>query len=90
MSSTLKGAILGTGQLEDKIYNVLTSLANLSDENNESAGSKPRDSQRVLAQRLADAISDGVAKGVQEYLLTKVLTITAPGPVSHFHKLQAP
>jgi hypothetical protein len=90
MSSALKGAILGTGQLENKIYAVLTSLANLSSENNESAGNKPADAQRLLAQKLADAISDGVAKGVQQYLLTAVQTIPAPGPVNHLHKLQAP
>jgi K+-transporting ATPase A subunit len=90
MSSVLKGEILGAGALESKIYAVLTSLANLSSANNESAGNTPVDAQRILAQRLADAISDGVAKGVQQYLLKTVLTIPAPGPVNHFHKLQAP
>jgi hypothetical protein len=90
MSSALKGAILETGKLEDKIYTVLTNLATLGTDEQASSKDTPVNAQRKLAKELADAISDGVAKGVQQYLVSSVVTIGTGGPVFHVHNLQAP
>ena len=38
----------------------------------------------------ADKLSTAIAIAVQQYLLTNVVTIAAPGPVTHIHKLLAP
>ena len=35
-------------------------------------------------------LSAAIATAIQEYLVTDVVTIAAPGPVTHLHKLLAP
>lgn len=45
----------------------------------------------TTAQTLfADKLSTAIAVAVQQYILTSVVTIPAPGPVAHVHKLLAP
>jgi hypothetical protein len=45
----------------------------------------------VAAQVLfADKLATAIAIAVQQYILTSVVTIPAPGPVTHVHKMLAP
>lgn len=45
----------------------------------------------IAAQTLfADRLSTAIAIAVQQYILTSVVTIPAPGPVTHVHKMLAP
>lgn len=89
MSATLKGNILGSGQLEELIFQAINSFGCAD-------GYKgPQDpclAQREFAKRLADAVSQGVSIGVQQYLSTTVTTINAPtlpntdgGVPAHIH-----
>lgn len=73
MSGILKGNILGTGQLENLIFNAINS-AGCAD-GNINTPIDPCQAQRQFAQRLANAIAEGVAKGAQQYLSEAVKTI---------------
>lgn len=89
MSAILKGNILGTGQLEQEIFNALNSGFGCSEYSN-SAPQDPCEAQQLYAKRLANAISEAVSKGVQQYLAQTVKTINlptlvAPGPAPHVH-----
>lgn len=45
----------------------------------------------IAAQALfADKLSTAIALAVQQYIVTSVVTIPAPGPVTHVHKMLAP
>jgi hypothetical protein len=75
MSSTLKGNILGTGQLEQLIYDAINFFG-CSDGYKGSVD--PCEAQRIYSQRLANAISQAVALGVQQYLNNNVKTVNLP------------
>jgi hypothetical protein len=90
MSATLKGNILGTGDLEEKIYLAITSIMGCDGSVKKLYQEDPCEVQRDFANRLANAISEGVAKGVQQYLTDSVKTINLPtmvasGPGPHTH-----
>lgn len=72
MSSILKGDILNVGQLEELIFNAINFLGCTG---NVTQPVDPCDAQREFARRLANAISQGVATGVQNYLNQTVKTI---------------
>ena len=72
MSAILKGNILGVGQLEELIFNAINFLGCSG---NVTQPVDPCEAQRQFSQRLANAISQGVAIGVQNYLNATVKTI---------------
>lgn len=75
MSGILKGNILGTGELENLIFDAI----NFFGCSNGYQGSvDPCEAQRIYSQRLANAISQAVAIGVQQYLSQTVKTINQP------------
>jgi hypothetical protein len=79
MSSTLKSNILSTGNLESLIYTAINFYGCSAD----SPGpTDPCEAQRLFAQRLADAVAEGVARGVQAYLNSSVKTVTQPTQVN--------
>lgn len=88
MSQVLKSEILNTGQLEKTILTAIKKFGG-----NEYTGSPDPDTQQKdFAKELAEAIADGVAKGVQGYLTKNVTTqpantLPAPGPVTHPHPI---
>jgi hypothetical protein len=75
MSGILKGNILGTGELEKLIYDAINFFGCT---NGYTATTDPCEAQRIFSQRLANAISQGVAMGVQQYLNQTVKTINQP------------
>lgn len=75
MSTTLKGNILSNGDLENLIYDAINFFGCSEGYNGPE---DPCDAQRRFAQRLAQAISQGVAIGVQQYLNQAVKTINQP------------
>jgi hypothetical protein len=87
MSSTLKSDILGAGTLEQRIF---TAINWYGCAEGYEQSTDPCQAQKDFAQRLADAISEGVAKGVQKYLNETVKTITQPtlnsGGLVHVHE----
>jgi hypothetical protein len=72
MSGILKSDILNVGQLEDQIFNAINWFGCSE---GYTGPVDPCEAQRAFAQRLANAISDGVAKGVQQYLNQTVKTV---------------
>lgn len=87
MSGILKSDILGTGTLEQRIFNAINFFGCAE---GYTFSTDPCEAQREYARRLADAISEGVAKGVQQYLTETVKTINQPtldgsGPAVHIH-----
>jgi hypothetical protein len=100
MSGILKGDILNSGNLEKEIYDAINFFGC---KEGYTGPTDPCKAQEEFAQRLADAISEGVARGVQKYLQDSVKTINKPtlqnsgGTIpSHIHpnvplySLQAP
>lgn len=75
MSGILKGNILGTGTLEQRIFDAINFFGCAK---GYTATTDPCEAQREYAKRLADAISEGVSKGVQQYLANTVKTINQP------------
>jgi hypothetical protein len=73
MSQILKGNILSVGQLEQQIFQAINSFG--CKEPPKDIPADPCETQRLMAQRLANAISDAVSKGVQQYLAQAVRTI---------------
>jgi len=68
----LKNDILGTGQLEQLIFQAIRSF----NDNTEYTGPRTIDgAQRLFAQRIANAVAQGVADGVKKYLNESVKTI---------------
>lgn len=98
MSGILKGDILGRGQLEQQLYDVF--ISRYADWNPiaQDPPLTPEAYLREFCKRLADAISDGVAKGVQQYLTETVKTVTdvtveitdSSTDPPHLHKMQKP
>lgn len=90
MSQILKGNILDVGQLENQIFQAINFFG-CAEPGGYTATTDPCEAQRIFSQRLANAISDGVAKGVQQYLLQSVLTnpnVSSPsGGTVHVHAL---
>lgn len=76
MSGILKSNILSTGQLEQQIFDAFNPLGcgNFPS----ITETDPCESQREFSKRLANAISEAVAKGVQQYLASTVKTINRP------------
>lgn len=72
MSATLKGNILSTGNLEELIFNAINFFGCAE---GYIGPIDPCEAQRLFAQRLATAISQGIAVGVQQYLTESVKTI---------------
>lgn len=72
MSSILKDSILSTGQLEQQIFQAINSFGCKEPT---KIPEDPCEAQRQFSQRLANAISDAVSKGVQQYLRNEVTTI---------------
>jgi hypothetical protein len=90
MSSTLKSNILSPGELENLIYDAINFFGCAD---GFTATTDPCEAQRIYARRLANAISQAVAVGVQTYLNQSVKTITLPtilesGPGLHVHQNQ--
>lgn len=75
MSQILKTNILSVGRLEEEIYQAINFFGC---SNGYTGPTDPCQAQREFSRRLADAISDGVSRGVQEYLRTAVKTINTP------------
>jgi hypothetical protein len=75
MSTILKGDILNVGQLENEIFNAINYFGCA---NGYTASEDPCEAQRQFASRLANAISEAVAKGVQNYLSNTVKTVNVP------------
>ncbi len=73
MSQILKGNILNIGQLEEQIFQAMNSFG--CKELPEDIPTDPCEIQRLMAKRLANAISDAVSKGVQQYLTQAVKTV---------------
>jgi hypothetical protein len=76
MSTILKGNILSVGQLEEQIFQAMNSFG--CTEPPKEPNKLPEDPceiQRLMAKRLANAISDAVSKGVQQYLTQAVKTV---------------
>jgi hypothetical protein len=88
MSQILKGNILNVGQLEQEIYQAINFFGC---SNGYVGPTDPCEAQRVYSQRLANAISEAVSKGVQQYLLASVTTnpnVSSPsGGAIHVHAL---
>lgn len=87
MSTILKGNILNTGQLEQEIFKALNFFGC-----GEYSGPKdPCEAQKEFSKRLANAISEAVSKGVQQYLRDTVRTnpnVSGPsGGAIHTHAL---
>lgn len=87
MSAILKGNILNTGALEQEIFKALNFYGCA-----EYTGPKdPCEAQKEFSKRLADAISEAVSKGVQQYLISSVKTnpnVSSPsGGTIHVHAL---
>jgi hypothetical protein len=78
MSGILKSNILGRGVLEQQLYDAF--IAQYGPAWNTATSQDPPLSPegylREFCKKLADAISDGVAKGVQQYLTETVKTVT--------------
>jgi hypothetical protein len=75
MSTTLKSDILSIGDLESLIYAAINFYGC------DSVARGPEDmceAQRLFAQRLANAVAEGVARGVQAYLNISVKTVNQP------------
>lgn len=72
MSAILKGDILSVGQLEQLIFDAINFLGCSG---NLTVPIDPCEAQRDFSRRLANAISQGVAIGVQNYLNATVKTI---------------
>lgn len=68
--------------LQPKIKSVLTSFGSTE----YTGDDNPSIAQDDFAEKLAGAI----ATGVQQYIRDSVVTIPAPGPVTHTHKMIAP
>lgn len=75
MSAILKGNILSVGQLEEQLFQAINSFGCTSPT---EIPKDPCAAQRLMSQRLANAISDAVSKGVQQYLAQAVKTINEP------------
>jgi hypothetical protein len=75
MSAILKSDILGVGDLEQEIFQAINFFGCAQ---GYTQTTDPCEAQRIFAQRLADAISDGVSRGVQKYLREVVKTINQP------------
>lgn len=89
MSAVLKGNILSNGQLEELIFQAINSFGCA---NGYEGPIDPCLAQREFSRRLADAVSQGVSIGVQEYLRQSVKTINQPtltntdsGIIPHIH-----
>lgn len=76
MSQILKGL------LQPNIKSVLTSFGSTE----YTGDPNPAIAQDDFAEKLAGAI----AAAVQQYIRDSVVTIPAPGPVNHVHKMIAP
>lgn len=90
MSSTLKSNILGTGALKQEIFDALSNTFGCKDY---TGVTDPCQAQELYAEKLANAVAEGVAKGVQQYLNQSVKTKpnvseVASGPVGHTHPLK--
>jgi len=72
MSAILKGNILSNGQLKTEIYDAINFFGC---KDGYTGPTDPCKAQDEFAQRLANAISEGVSKGVQAYLAQSVKTI---------------
>jgi hypothetical protein len=98
MSGILKGNILARGQLEQQLYDAFIAQygPNWNLAVNQDPPLSPEGYLREFCKRLADAISDGVSKGVQQYLTDTVKTVTdvtmeiSDGDPPHLHKMQEP
>ena len=75
MSTILKSDILNVGKLENEIFNAINFFGCTE---GYVGPEDPCEAQRVFSQRLANAISEGVARGVQNYLTATVTTINTP------------
>lgn len=76
MSQVLKGNILSVGQLQQQIFTAINMFGCKGDEG--KVPEDPCEAQKMFAERLANAISDGVARGVQAYLAQSVKTVNQP------------
>lgn len=76
--------------LQGAIQTTLSSLAVPGPSGPVSPYPDPMSAQAAFATQLSNAIAASVATAVQQYILTSVVTIPAPGPVTHIHKLLAP
>ncbi len=100
MSGILKGDILQRGQLEQQLYDVYISKygPDWNMATNQDPPLTPEGYLREFCKRLADAISDAVSKGVQQYLADTVKTVTdvtveiqdSSNDVPHLHPMQKP
>lgn len=94
MSQKLKNDILTIGKLKQEIYDAINFFGC---KEGYTGPTDPCKAQDDFAQRLANAISDGVARGVQKYLRESVKTVTdVTVPVSdgsdpaHAHPMKKP
>ena len=75
MSAILKGNILNVGQLEEEIYKAID-FYGCNTQYKQPID--PCQAQRDFSKRLANAISEGVSRGVQAYLNQTVTAKTQP------------